>query len=134
MESRVASTGSGDVDFQKLGVAGAAASGAGGALLATLASACCVGPVLAPLVVAVLGASGAAWAAGLKPYSPYLLGGSFLLLVYGFRTVYRRRQECADGTCPAAPARGVRWVLWCAATLWTTSVGFNLWVWLEQGW
>lgn len=67
------------------GAIGAATSTTGAAVLATVASACCVGPVLAPVIVAVLGASGAAWAAGLKPYSPYIPGASLVLLVYGFR-------------------------------------------------
>src|SRR5215510_12858218 len=73
------------------GTLGAAAAGAGSALVAVLASSCCV-PILAPLIVAVLGAGGAAWA-GLKPYSPYLLGGSLLLLLYGLWTVYRPRPD-----------------------------------------
>ena len=34
--------------------------------------------------VSVLGVSGAVWAAGLKPYSPYILAGAGLLLAYGF--------------------------------------------------
>jgi hypothetical protein len=65
------------------GALGAATAGAGSALAAVLASSCCVGPVIAPFVVAVLGASGAAWAAGLKPYSPYILAGSLAFLLYG---------------------------------------------------
>ena len=87
-------------------------------MLATFASACCVGPAIAPIVVAVLGASGAAWAAGLKPYSPFLLGGSLLLLLYSFWTIYRPRVACADGSCPLGPPRAGRIVLWIAAFVW----------------
>ncbi len=68
----------------ELGAASTALVGVGTALSATLASACCVGPVAAPLVVAVLGAGGAAWATGLKPYSWILLAGSGQLLGYSF--------------------------------------------------
>lgn len=113
---------------RQLGAAGAAVSGAGAALVATAATACCA-PVIAPLIVAVLGASGAAWAAGLKPYSPWLLGGSFVLLAYGFWSVYRAPKGC---TVPVTAA-GRRWsgaavkgVLWLAALLWLAAVAANL--------
>lgn len=108
------------------GAIGAAVSSTGAAVLATVASACCVGPVLAPVIVAVLGASGAAWAAGLKPYSLYILGAAFVLLAYGFRVVYRRRDACADGTCAAPAPRVVRVVLWCAAGLWLGAALLNV--------
>src|SRR5262245_56022808 len=99
---------------RQAGAAGAALSGAGAALVATAATACCAGPIVAPLVVAVLGAGGAAWAAGLKPYSPWLLGGSFLLLGYGFFSAYRKVDGC---TIPAEASRrvgprAVRALLW----------------------
>lgn len=97
---------------------GAATSGAGAALLATAASACCVGPALAPVVVAVLGASGAAWAAGLKPYSPYLLAAALGSLLYGFRVAYRRPTGCPDGACARSRPPAARLVLWVAAAVW----------------
>jgi mercuric ion transport protein len=113
---------------RQIGAAGAAVSSAGAALVATAATACCAGPVIAPLIVAVLGASGAAWAAGLKPYSPWLLGGSLLSLAYGFWAVYRTPKSC-DST--AAPTRrwssvAVKGVLWLAALLWLAAVTANL--------
>ena len=108
------------------GTLGAAAAGAGSALAAVLAGSCCV-PILAPLIVAVLGASGAAWAAGLKPYSPYLLVGSLALLLYGLWTVYRPRPACSPEGCPTAGAgRGVKAVLWVSLALWLLSVLLNL--------
>ena len=85
-----------------------------------------VGPRV--VVVAVLGASGAAWAAGLKPYSPWLLGGSFLLLAYGFWSVYRVPKSCVVGSGAGrrwGPA-AVRSVLWLAAILWLAAVAVNL--------
>jgi len=112
--------------LRRLGAIGAAAAGAGSALAAVLASSCCVGPVVAPLIVAALGASGAAWAAGLKPYSPYLLAGSFALLLGGLRLTYRPRQACVDGSCPVRPGRSVKMVLWAAVALWTLAALLNL--------
>jgi hypothetical protein len=112
--------------LRRYGAIGAAAAGAGSALAAALASSCCAGPVLAPLIVAALGASGAAWAAGLKPYSPYLLAGSFALLVGGLWITYKPRPACVDGTCPVRPGRSVKVVLWAAVALWTLAALLNL--------
>jgi hypothetical protein len=102
---------------------GAATSGAGAAVLATAATACCA-PILAPIIVSVLGVSGAVWAAGLKPYSPYILSGAGLLLVYGFWTVYRRRPLPAGASCPARRPRSARIVLWVSALLWLVAFLF----------
>lgn len=117
---------------REAGAAGAAIVGAGSALGATAASACCVGPVISPLLVSLLGASGAAWAASLKPYSLYLLGGAFLFLLYGFRSAYRRPVPCALGeartsslTRTASPV-WLRIVLWCSAALWIAALIINL--------
>jgi hypothetical protein len=104
----------------------AAAAGAGSALAAVLASSCCVGPVVAPLIVAVLGAGGAAWAAGLKPYSPYLLAGSFIVLLVGLWTVYRPRPACAAKGCPTPVGRDVKAVLWTSAAVWLLAALLNL--------
>lgn len=112
---------------RELGVAGAAVSGAGAALVATAATACCA-PIIAPLVVGVLGASGAAWAAGLKPYSGWLLAGSAGMLAYGFWSAYRTRAQC-DVVAGATARRGsrvARAVLWVAALLWVAAVAVNL--------
>ena len=112
----------------QLGAAGAAVSGAGAALVATAATACCAGPVLSPLIVAVLGASGAAWAAGLRPYGPWLLGGSLLLLAYGFFSAYRRPPSCQAeaGRERRWGGRAVRTVLWLAGLLWVAAVALSL--------
>jgi hypothetical protein len=112
---------------RQVAAVGAAAAGAGGALVATAASACCAGPVLAPLVVGLLGASGAAWAAGLKPYSAWILSGAAVMLAFGFFSVYRARPVC---TVPAPRARGgqmlVRLLLWVSAALWIAALAVNL--------
>ncbi|HVG07504.1 MAG TPA: mercuric transporter MerT family protein [Thermoanaerobaculia bacterium] len=107
------------------GALGAGAAGAGSALATVLASSCCI-PVIAPLIVAVLGASGAAWAAGLKPYSPYILAGSLALLLYGLWTVYRPRPACSPVGCPTGAGRGVKAVLWVAVALWALAALLNL--------
>ena len=107
------------------GTLGAGVAGAGSALAAVLASSCCV-PVIAPLIVAVLGASGAAWAAGLKPYSPCILAGSLVLLLYGTWMVYRPRPACSTESCPTNAGRGVKAVLWVAAALWAVAALLNL--------
>lgn len=102
-----------------------AATGAGAAVLATAASACCV-PVVAPLIIALFGVSGAVWAAGLKPYSPWILLVAGLFLVLGFWTVYRRRPAPAGVACPVKPARSPRIILWIAAVLWLGAFFLNL--------
>jgi hypothetical protein len=110
-----------------LGAAGAATAGAGASLVATVAGSCCL-PIAAPLTVALLGASGAAWAAGLKPYSPYLIGVSFFLLVSGFWMVYRPRPAVDVASCPLPGSRGslaVKLLLWLATVIWLTSVLLN---------
>lgn len=114
---------------RQVAAVGAAAAGAGGALVATAASACCAGPVLAPLVVGILGASGAAWAAGLKPYSPWILSGAAVMLAFGFFSVYRARPVCAVST---RRVRGgqvlVRLLLWVSAALWIAATAVTLMV------
>lgn len=93
-------------------------AGLGTALVAALTSACCVTPVLATLMVGVLGASGVATAAGLKPYSPYLFGGSLVSLGFAFWAVYRPAPSQQGGTCRAAAGRGVKLLLWTSAGFW----------------
>ena len=104
---------------------GAAATGAGAVLITTAASACCV-PVIAPLLVSVLGVSGAVWAAGLKPYSPYLLAASALMLGYGFWTVYRPRLADAGSACRVRRPRLPQIVLWIAGVMWLGALALNL--------
>lgn len=100
---------------------GAALAGAGAATGASLAAACCV-PVISPLVVTVLGVGSAVWFAGLKPYSPYLLVGSFVFLVYGFWSLYGRQPNCPLGVTPGRARRLLARVsvllLWLSAVAW----------------
>jgi hypothetical protein len=117
-------------DARMSGASGAAAVGAvgaastGAALASGAAAACCVGPVTGPLLVSILGAGGAAWAAGLKPYSGWLLAFGGVMLAAGFFVTSRAR-----GGCDAPPRRRdriVRAVLWVSAALWLVSATVNL--------
>jgi hypothetical protein len=106
---------------------GAAGLGTGAALTAGVASACCVGPALAPVFLAVLGASGLATVSGLRPFTPWLLLGSALMLGFSFWST-SRRQACADGIAlPISRAVHVaRVVTWLAATLWIISAAYSI--------
>ena len=106
------------------GAIASASTGVAAAALTVVTAACCVSPVVAPIIVGVLGASGAVWAAGLKPYSWWILGGAFVCLAYGFWTVYRPRPACAIG----AAVQRAMWPtvakvsLWFGAACWMAGV------------
>jgi hypothetical protein len=89
-------------------------------LTSTAASICCIGP----LAITLLGVNGAILAAGIKPYRPYLLGGSLLMLVFGFWRIYGRRAGGSSGgeSCSVVAPRWTRIVLWAAAVLWVLAV------------
>ena len=107
------------------GAIASASTGVAAAALTVVTAACCVSPVIAPIIVGVLGASGAVWAAGLKPYSWWILGAAFLCLAYGFWTVYRPRSHCAVGDEPASRSvwpKIAKGSLWFGAACWMTGV------------
>jgi len=87
----------------------------GGAVVAGfLASLCCIGPLL--FVVLGVGAFGAA--AYLESARPFLLGGSVLMLAFGFYWTYiRRTEQCEPGeACATKPInRMSRMGLWIAS-------------------
>ena len=87
----------------------------GAALTSAAASICCIGPA----GIALLGVNGAIFAAGLKPYRGYLLGGSFLLLAFAFWSTYRVL-DC-ERSCSVS-RRGRKVLLWTAAAVWMMSV------------
>jgi hypothetical protein len=113
-----------------VGALSAGSTGFGAALVTIVAGTCCVSPVLAPVIVGALGAGGAAWAAGLKPYSSYILAASLLLLAGGFWSTYRRRTRCIAGTDVSRPARWIlrlsKGVLWGGAVCWVAAVVVHL--------
>src|SRR5438874_13798938 len=123
MEPPVIETNSGRA--QAVGAIASASTGIAASALTVVAAACCVSPVIAPIIVGVLGASGAVWAAGLKPYGWWILGGALGCLVFGFWTVYGPRRDCAVGQ----PSRASRVLsntskisLWFGAACWLAGV------------
>jgi hypothetical protein len=90
----------------------------GSALSSAAASICCVGPI----GIAILGVNGAIFAAGLKPYRWYLLGGSLLLLAVAFWVVYRPPALIANASCPTRVGRWQRIVLLGSAGIWAGAV------------
>jgi len=86
----------------------------GGAVVAAFASAaCCLGP----LVLTILGIGGAASAVALKPYRPYLLVLTAVMLGFGFYLAYRRpATDCGPGQACEMPRanRAGRVALWIA--------------------
>lgn len=114
---------------ESAGAIASATTGVAAAALTLVTAACCVSPVIAPIIVGVLGASGAVWVAGLKPYSGWILGVSFLCLVYGFWTVYRPRRNCAVGRGTnryRVMSRVAKGSLWVGAVFWATALMMRL--------
>jgi mercuric ion transport protein len=101
-------------------IVGSTAGAVGAALTATVASLCCVGPV----VVSLVGVSGAVLAAGLKPYRPYLMVGSLVLLGVSFWLAYRPGGASSrpGAACPVQSGRTTRLMLWIAAGAWVLAL------------
>jgi hypothetical protein len=112
---------------------GAAGLGTGAALTAGVAGACCAGPALAPIFLSVLGASGLATVSGLRPFTPWLLLASALMLGFSFWSSYRR-PACVESVAPpiSRAVRVVRVVTWLAATLWLASAAYSIYGFLNE--
>ena len=95
--------------------------GAGAALTSTAASICCIGPA----GIAILGVNGAILAAGLKPYRPYLLAASAVLIGAAFWGVYGRWRGTDSDACPARVGRVVRGLLWGSVALWLVALAIG---------
>lgn len=96
---------------------GGATAAAGGALAAAAASICCAGPAVGPLLVSLLGAGGAVAFEGLRPYSPYIVAASGIIL--GWTIVSSRRPErCAPDKSTRIARSFTRGILWASAVLW----------------
>jgi hypothetical protein len=116
------------------GAIGAAAVGTGAALAAGVASACCVGPALAPIFLTVLGSSGLIALSTLRPYAPYMLAGSALLLAFSVRQAYRKT-TCAPAAAPAQVSLGVRIAratVCIAIALWIMSAAYAVYGFLNE--
>ena len=112
---------------------GAATLGSGAAVTAAFASACCVGPAIAPIFLSILGASGLVAVSYLRPYTPWMLLGSAILLAFAFRQLYRR-QPCADGEKPPVSLgiRIARCIVWLASVLWVVSAIYAIYGFLHE--
>lgn len=102
---------------QQVADLGATVGSLAAGLTSTAASICCIGP----LAITLLGVNGAIVAAGIKPYRPYLLGGSLLMLVFAFWRVYGRRAG-REASCPVVAPRWTKIILWAAVALWVLAV------------
>ncbi len=89
----------------------------GGAMISSLlAAACCLGP----LVLVLLGLGGGWIALAMKPYRPYFLVVTFLLLGASFYLVYRKPvAECGPGESCTMPKsrRAGEFLLWIVTVL-----------------
>lgn len=88
-----------------------------GAVGGLLASACCAGP----LILVSLGLGGA-WLSNLTALEPYrwiFVGVAAAALVFAWRRIFRRAEDCREGDICAAPPvrRGYRFTFWAVAAL-----------------
>jgi hypothetical protein len=63
----------------------------------------------------LVGVAGAVALARLTVLTPFLLGGSVVLLALAFYFAYRPRPVCADDACETASRRRLRWIAWGGA-------------------
>ena len=106
---------------QQVADLGATVGSLAAGLTSTAASICCIGP----LAITLLGVNGAIVAAGIKPYRPYLWGGSLLMLVFAFWRVYGRwagQEARGSESCPVVAPRWTKIILWAAVALWVLAV------------
>ncbi len=111
---------------------GPVVSGASAAVASTAASLCCAGPA----AIAVMGVNGAILAAGMRPYRPYLLVISFLMLAFSHWSVYKPFAARLGRTCPRTVGRISRAVLWLATVMWVAALLIQYFAdrsWLEGG-
>jgi mercuric ion transport protein len=102
--------------------AGSLIGGVAGALTSAAASICCIGP----LALTLLGVNGAIIAAGIKPYRPYLLAASLVLIGAALWGVYRRKPAVAGAACDVRAGRIAKAVVWFALAIWVGAflIGF----------
>ena len=104
---------------------------AGAGVTAAFASAlCCAGPLLAVAV----GVSGAGLSSTFEPLRPYLLGGSGLLLGFGFFLVHREDEKACEPDKPCAELKVRRrmkatlWIATAVAVVFATYPTWSAWI------
>src|SRR5215469_12018813 len=108
---------------------GGATVATGSALAAAAASICCAGPAVGPLLVSLLGASGAVAFEGLRPYSPYIVAASGIILGWTIVSSRRARQQCAPDKSASISHSLTRVILWVSGALWLAAaigVGYGI--------
>lgn len=119
---------------QDAAAVGAGVVGAGAAVTAAIAAACCVGPALAPVFLGLLGAGGLAAVAGFRPYSPFLLALSGLMIGLSARTIFRK-PICAVGDARAPLSLGTRiarTLLAFSTLIWIAALSYSIYGFLNE--
>ena len=101
---------------------GSVTGATGSALASAAASICCVGPI----AITLLGVQGAIWAAGVKPYRYYLLGGSALFIALAYWIAYRPPAFVAGASCPTRVGRFTKITLWTSTVVWAAALILNI--------
>ena len=101
---------------------GSVTGATGSALASAAASICCVGPI----AITLLGVQGAIWAAGVKPYRYYLLGGSALFIAFAYWIAYRPPRFTAGASCSTGVGRFTKMTLWTSTVVWAAAVVLNI--------
>ncbi len=101
---------------------GSVTGATGSALASAAASICCVGPI----AITLLGVQGAIWAAGVKPYRYYLLGGAALFIVVAYWIAYRPPRFIAGASCATGGGRFTKITLWTSAAVWAAALALNI--------
>lgn len=101
---------------------GAILGASSAALTSAASSICCAGP----LAITLLGVNGAILGAAIKPYRPFLLTVSGLMLVLAFGLYFRLAANGSGVACSIRAKRLQRSFLWAGVGLWVAAllIGF----------
>ncbi len=101
---------------------GAILGASSAALTSAASSICCIGP----LAITLLGVNGAILGAAIKPYRPFLLIVSGLLLALAFGLYFRPAVNGRDVKCSVRAKRVQKSFLWTGVGLWVAAlfIGF----------
>jgi len=101
---------------------GAILGASSAALTSAASSICCIGP----LAITLLGVNGAILGAAIKPYRPFLLTESGLMLALAFGLYFRPAANGSVVTCSVRARRVQKSLLWTGFGLWVAAlfIGF----------